>query len=73
MSQTQTIKLPSKVIDSEWQDDIDYEPYEDEKTYVSPDSIKKETITRIKYSPIKLSIRNMIDWKKVDEELELAA
>ncbi len=73
MSQTQTIKLPNKVIDSEWQDDIDYEPYEDEKTYVSPDSIKKETITRIKHSPIKLSIRNMIDWKKVDEELELAA
>ena len=73
MSQTQTIKLPTKVIDSEWKDDIDYEPYEDEKTYVSPDSIKRETIAKIKRSPIKLSISNLIDWKKVDKELDLAA
>lgn len=69
MSQTQTIELPTKVIDSEWRDDIDFEPYEDEKTYVSPDSIKRETIAKIKRSPIKLSIRNLIDWEKVDQEL----
>lgn len=73
MSQSQTIKLPTKVIDSEWQDDIDYEPYEDEKTYVSPDNIKKETIAKIKRSPIKLTISSMIDWKKIDKELDLAA
>ena len=73
MSQTQTIKLPTKVVDSEWKDDIDYQPYEDEKTYVSPDSIKRETIAKIKRSPIKLSISNLIDWQKVDKELDLAA
>lgn len=66
---SQTIKLPKEVIDSEWKDDIDYEPYEDEKTYVSPDSIKRETIAKIKRSPIKLSIRNLVDWQKVDQEL----
>ena len=71
MSQTksQTIKLPTKVIDSDWKDDIGYEPYEDEKTYISPKSVKKTTITRIKNSPIKLSIRNMVDWSKISERL----
>lgn len=61
----QTINLPNKVIKSDWKDDIDYEPYEDEKTYISPESIKKETITRIKNSSIKLTIRNMVDWDKI--------
>ena len=28
---TQTIDLPTKVIDSDWKDDIDYEPYEEKK------------------------------------------
>ena len=62
---TQTIKLPTKVIDSDWKDDIDYEPYEDEKTYISPKSVKKTTIAKIKSSPIKLAIRNMVDWDKI--------
>ncbi|MBQ3436869.1 hypothetical protein IJG26_02890 [Candidatus Saccharibacteria bacterium] len=66
---TATIKLPSKVIDSDWKDDINYETYEHEKTYVSPKNVKKETITKIKNSPIKLTIRNMIDWKKVSGRL----
>lgn len=66
---TATIKLPNQVIDSDWKDDIDYEPYEDEKTYISPKSIKKETLTKIKNSPIKLTIRNMVDWKKINSKL----
>ena len=66
---TQTIKLPKKVIDSDWKDDIDYEPYEDEKTYISPESIKKETIAKIKKSPVKLAIRNMVDWKSITKQL----
>ena len=66
---TEDIKLPKEVIDSEWKDDIDYEPYEDEGTYVSPDSIKKETIAKIKRSPIKLSIRNLVDWNNIDKQL----
>ena len=69
MTQTETIKLPNNVVDSEWKDDIDYEPYEDEKTYISPDNVKKETITKIKRSPIKLSIRNLVDWNKINENL----
>lgn len=68
MTQTQTIKLPEDVVDSDWQDDISYEPYEDEKTYISPQRIKKETIAKIKKSPIKLSIRNLVDWNKVSEQ-----
>ena len=69
MSQSQTIKLPTKVIDSDWKDDIDYQPYEDEKTYVSPDSISKETIAKIKKSPIKLAIKNMVDWNKIIDQV----
>ena len=69
MTKTEDIKLPKEVVDSEWKDDIDYETYEDEKTYVSPDEIKKETITRIKKSPIKLSIRNLVDWSRINEKM----
>lgn len=65
MAQPQTITLPNEVINADWKDDIDYEPYEDEKTYISPESIKKETIVRIKRSPIKLAIKNMVDWDKI--------
>lgn len=63
--QTETINLPNQVIDSDWKDDIDYEAYQDEKTYISPAKVKKATITRIKKSPIKLAIRNMVDWDKI--------
>ena len=66
---TTTIKLPKKVIDSEWKDDIDYEPYQDEGTYIPPSKVKKATIARIKNSSIKLAIRNMVDWDKVQEKL----
>ena len=69
---TQTIKLPTKVIDSDWKDDIDYEPYEDEKTYISPSDVKKETIDRIKRSPIKLSIDGIWKWKG-EENKKVAA
>ena len=62
---TQTINLPNQVIDSDWKDDIDYEAYHDEKTYVSPQSVKKETIAKIKKSPIKLAIRSMVDWNSI--------
>ena len=64
-----TIKLPKKVIDSEWKDDIDYETYQEEGAYISPSEVKKATIARIKKSPIKLAIRNMVDWDKVQEKL----
>ena len=63
---TQTIKLPTKVIDSDWRDDVagmDYEPFTDEKTYVSPSDVTKETIAKIKQSSIKLSINGLWDWK----------
>ena len=62
---TATIKLPKQVINSDWKDDIDYEMYPDEKAYVSPSTIDKATIEKIKKSPIKLAISNMVDWKKI--------
>lgn len=65
----ETINLPKEVIDSEWKDDINYETYKDERTYISPDEVKKTTITRIKKSPIKLAIRNMVDWEKIQKSL----
>ena len=66
---TQTLKIPKKVVDSDWKDDIDYEAYTDEKTYVSPESIKKETINKIKKSPVKLAINQLLDWDKLQKEL----
>lgn len=68
MTTAETIALPSQVIDSDWKDDIDYEPFEDEGTYISPESINKETIEKIKKSPIKLAIREMVDWKEILEK-----
>jgi len=66
---TQTIKLPTKVINSDWKDDIDYEPYEDEGTYVSPSKVKKEAIAKIKQSSVKLSIDDILNWKQVNQKL----
>ncbi len=71
MAQTQPLTIPNETIDSDWKDDIDYEPYVDEKTYISPEEIKKETLAKIKHSPIKLSIRNMVNWKKINQELNI--
>lgn len=60
---TQTIKLPNKVIDSDWKDDIAYEPYEDEGTYIPPSKVSRQTIAKIKQSSIKLSIDGLWKWK----------
>lgn len=60
---TETIELPTKVVKSNGKDDIDYEPYKDEKTYISPDKVKRETIDRIKGSPIRLTIEGMFALK----------
>lgn len=48
---TETIKLPKAVVNSDWKDDIDYEPYgtnKQEMEYISPAEISKESIARIK-------------------------
>lgn len=66
---TQALKIPTKVVNSDWKDNIDYEAYTDEKTYVSPESIKKETINKIKKSPVKLAINQLLDWDKLQKEL----
>lgn len=59
------LQLPNQVIDSDWKDDIDYQSYKDEGTYVSPKKVSKETIAKIKKSPVKLAIRNIVDWNKI--------
>ena len=69
---TETIKLPTKVIDSDWKDDIDYEPYENEKTYISPNEVSKKTINRIKQSSIKLSINGLWSWKGGEDKRAVA-
>lgn len=71
MTNSKTIKLPTEVIDSAWQDDIDYEPYQNEGTYISPNKVDKETIEKIKKSPVKLAIKNMVDWNKIKRELSV--
>ena len=61
---TSKLKIPTEVIDSDWRDDIDYQPFENEKTYISPSEVSHETISRIKKSPIKLSIEGLWKWEK---------
>ena len=68
MPTIQKINLPKTVVDSDWKDDIDYEPFAEEKTYISPDKIDKQTIAKIKKSPIKLAIRNMVNFEELTKK-----
>ena len=69
MADDTTLKIPTKVVDSDWKDDIDYEPFEEEKTYISPNEIDPKTIARIKKSPIKLTIKNMVNWEELTKKI----
>ncbi|MBR2741395.1 hypothetical protein IKD98_01390 [Candidatus Saccharibacteria bacterium] len=42
------LALPKKVINSDWKDDIDYQPYEKEMEYIAPSKVSKESINKIK-------------------------
>lgn len=48
MSKIEAINLPKEVVDADWKNDIDYEPFKAEKTYISPDEVSRESINRIK-------------------------
>ena len=65
----EALEIPNQVIDSDWKDDIDYEPYTDEKEYISPESVNKETIAKIKKSPVKLAIHDMVNWKRITDNV----
>ena len=52
----ETLSLPTKVVNSDWKDDIDYETYGDskqEREYISPTEVSKESIERIKARNLK--------------------
>lgn len=51
---TETIKLPTKVINSDWKDDIDYEPYDNETEYIQPQKVEKATAEQAKRRNIKI-------------------
>ena len=51
---TETIKLPTKVIDSDWKDDIDYEPYTNEAEYIQPQKVEATTAEQAKRRSIKI-------------------
>ena len=49
----ETFKIPNKVIDSEWRDDIDlagieYEEFKQEADYVAPETVEKASVKRAK-------------------------
>lgn len=48
------LKLPSEAIDSNWKDDIDYEPYVDEESYIRPEEVEKTTAEAAKRRNIKI-------------------
>ena len=51
---TEALKLPTKVIESDWKDDIDFEPFENEAKYVSPTKVEKATAEQAKNRNIKI-------------------
>jgi len=46
----ETFKIPTQLVDSDWKDDIDvdYAIYGNEKEYISPNNVSKESIQKIK-------------------------
>ena len=43
----EVLRIPTKVVDSDWKDDIDYESYgtnKQEMEYVAPENVSKESI-----------------------------
>ena len=62
------LKIPKKVVDSAWEDDIDidYAIYGDnekaEATYIPPDEVSKESIRKIKAQKIgRVALLNLKD------------
>lgn len=54
------LRIPKKVINSDWKDDIDYEPYDKEKEYISPDKVSSESIEKIKARKINQNRGHMV-------------
>jgi len=48
------LSLPSQVVDSDWKDDIDFEPYKDEADYIQPDKVEGKTAAQAKKRNIKI-------------------
>jgi hypothetical protein len=47
----EVLRIPTKVVDSDWKDDINYELYgtnKQEMEYIAPENVSKESIERIK-------------------------
>ena len=51
---TEKLKLPTEVVNSDWKDDIDYTPYEDEMNYISPEKVENATAEQAKRRNIKI-------------------
>lgn len=49
-----TLNIPKDKIDSDWTDDVDYEPYENERDYIPPAEVSKESISKIKAIKLRL-------------------
>lgn len=48
------LSLPSQVVNSDWKDDIDFEPYKDEADYIQPDKVEGKTAVQAKKRNIKI-------------------
>ena len=57
---TKTLKLPKKVVNANWKDDIDYEADQGEGTYIPPKKVDRKTLKRIKESPVRLAIHEIL-------------
>ena len=51
---TEIIKLPNKVINSDWRDDVDYETFDNEAEYIQPQKVETATAEQAKRRNIKL-------------------
>ena len=55
----EVINLPNKVVNADWQDDIDdadFMPYPQEADYISKNRVSRESLERIMQRNIKLGI-----------------
>ena len=48
------LSIPTEVIDSDWKDDIDYEPYMNEEAYIQPEKVERATAEQAKHRDIKV-------------------
>lgn len=74
-----TLNIPNEVIDSDWKDDVDvdYAIYgnteKQEGEFISPESVSKESLNKIKNFQVKLAFGGLQKFRKKEQAKLLRA